>query len=153
MVGERGFEPPAPASRRQCSTRLSYSPTGTGQRGRCRSAGFLATWAAKRKRRWLAAERFQPLIDPHHLLARRPFAGGAGLGLLDPAPIAEIRGLYAAWAQERPEPLAARLAAVSIGRKQSGDLLRDFVAVGPVGADRAARPTSRPADAVEAVAD
>src|SRR6476660_5499988 len=29
MVGERGFEPPAPASRRQGSTRLSYSPTGT----------------------------------------------------------------------------------------------------------------------------
>src|SRR5688572_3324855 len=29
MVGERGFEPPAPASRRQCSTRLSYSPTDT----------------------------------------------------------------------------------------------------------------------------
>ena len=28
VVGERGFEPPAPASRRQCSTRLSYSPTG-----------------------------------------------------------------------------------------------------------------------------
>src|SRR5215218_3674765 len=27
VVGERGFEPPAPASRRQCSTRLSYSPT------------------------------------------------------------------------------------------------------------------------------
>src|SRR4051794_31286483 len=26
LVGERGFEPPAPASRRQCSTRLSYSP-------------------------------------------------------------------------------------------------------------------------------
>src|SRR5207248_8422823 len=35
MVVERGFEPPAPASRRQCSTRLSYSPTGTrfGDRG------------------------------------------------------------------------------------------------------------------------
>ena len=28
MVGVRGFEPPAPASRRQCSTRLSYTPTG-----------------------------------------------------------------------------------------------------------------------------
>ncbi len=27
LVGERGFEPPAPASRRQCSTGLSYSPT------------------------------------------------------------------------------------------------------------------------------
>ena len=43
MVGERGFEPPAPASRRQCSTRLSYSPTGTGWRTiRCRSEGLLA---------------------------------------------------------------------------------------------------------------
>ncbi len=27
MVGVRGFEPPAPASRRQCSTKLSYTPT------------------------------------------------------------------------------------------------------------------------------
>lgn len=26
MVGVSGFEPPAPASRRQCSTRLSYTP-------------------------------------------------------------------------------------------------------------------------------
>ncbi len=26
MVGVRGFEPPAPASRRRCSTRLSYTP-------------------------------------------------------------------------------------------------------------------------------
>ena len=40
MVGERGFEPPAPASRRQCSTRLSYSPTGAaGQvRGKAEAA-------------------------------------------------------------------------------------------------------------------
>ena len=30
LVGERGFEPPAPASRRQCSTRLSYSPDRAG---------------------------------------------------------------------------------------------------------------------------
>ncbi len=27
MVGVRGFEPPAPASRRRCSTKLSYTPT------------------------------------------------------------------------------------------------------------------------------
>src|SRR6056297_646878 len=27
LVGVRGFEPPAPASRRQCSTKLSYTPT------------------------------------------------------------------------------------------------------------------------------
>ena len=26
LVGVRGFEPPAPASRRRCSTRLSYTP-------------------------------------------------------------------------------------------------------------------------------
>ncbi len=26
LVGVRGFEPPTPASRRQCSTRLSYTP-------------------------------------------------------------------------------------------------------------------------------
>ncbi len=35
VVGERGFEPPAPASRRQCSTRLSYSPTGSAPRTTC----------------------------------------------------------------------------------------------------------------------
>lgn len=28
LVGVRGFEPPTPASRRQCSTRLSYTPMG-----------------------------------------------------------------------------------------------------------------------------
>ncbi len=28
--GVRGFEPPTPASRRQCSTRLSYTPTVAG---------------------------------------------------------------------------------------------------------------------------
>ena len=27
LVGVRGFEPPTPASRRQCSTKLSYTPT------------------------------------------------------------------------------------------------------------------------------
>ena len=30
MVGARGFEPPTPASRRQCSTRLSYAPSVGG---------------------------------------------------------------------------------------------------------------------------
>ena len=42
MVGERGFEPPAPASRRQCSTRLSYSPTGTREIDRSVAAGAKA---------------------------------------------------------------------------------------------------------------
>lgn len=39
MVGERGFEPPAPASRRQCSTWLSYSPTGASGPQRCGPTG------------------------------------------------------------------------------------------------------------------
>src|SRR5260221_14398580 len=32
MVGERGFEPPAPTSRTWCSTRLSYSPAAKKER-------------------------------------------------------------------------------------------------------------------------
>src|ERR1700761_8739661 len=32
LVGVRGFEPPAPASRKQCSTRLSYTPPTQGAR-------------------------------------------------------------------------------------------------------------------------
>src|SRR5687768_7498022 len=39
LVGERGFEPPAPASRRQCSTRLSYSPTDQSEPGLNRAGG------------------------------------------------------------------------------------------------------------------
>lgn len=40
MVGVRGFEPPAPASRTQCSTRLSYTPTTLGRlyRSQCHLA-------------------------------------------------------------------------------------------------------------------
>ena len=38
MVGVRGFEPPTPASRTQCSTRLSHTPTvGTGRSATPRS--------------------------------------------------------------------------------------------------------------------
>ena len=33
MVGVRGFEPPAPASRRQCSTGLSYTPSAAKVHG------------------------------------------------------------------------------------------------------------------------
>jgi integrase len=40
LVGERGFEPPAPTSRTWCSTRLSYSPAFTvGSFGRALSGG------------------------------------------------------------------------------------------------------------------
>ncbi len=40
LVGVRGFEPPAPASRTQCSTRLSYTPA---------KARRIAVWARHRK--------------------------------------------------------------------------------------------------------
>lgn len=36
MVGVRGFEPPTPASRTQCSTRLSHTPTFFSTRARSR---------------------------------------------------------------------------------------------------------------------
>ena len=55
LVGERGFEPPAPASRRQCSTRLSYSPTGSPpvsrRRGRARVYGLNVGVASAQSRR------------------------------------------------------------------------------------------------------
>ena len=48
LVGERGFEPPAPASRRQCSTRLSYSPTDTrGPRSRPAGPGVYREGAGR----------------------------------------------------------------------------------------------------------
>ena len=46
MVGVSGFEPPAPASRRQCSTRLSYTPTfgrDRRRRGAARGSASIAT--------------------------------------------------------------------------------------------------------------
>ena len=53
VVGVTGFEPAAPASRRQCSTRLSYTPTKQGiicqagisyKRRKCRHGGLVAVW-------------------------------------------------------------------------------------------------------------
>ncbi len=46
LVGERGFEPPAPASRRRCSTRLSYSPA-RGVIAACPCLGNDAGWDAR----------------------------------------------------------------------------------------------------------
>jgi hypothetical protein len=39
LVGVRGFEPPAPASRTQCSTRLSYTPAEGGHIAAPRARG------------------------------------------------------------------------------------------------------------------
>ena len=57
LVGVRGFEPPAPASRKRCSTRLSYTPArarynrssaATGK-ARRRAVGALSSRASRQK--------------------------------------------------------------------------------------------------------
>ena len=56
LVGVSGFEPPAPASRRQCSTRLSYTPT-CGNRLGCLACGTSLT---------VQARRWRPAADLSH---------------------------------------------------------------------------------------
>ncbi len=65
MVGVRGFEPPAPASRRRCSTRLSYTPTG--RRMALMRGAFIAPPGGNDK--------------VVHGTGRAPGAGGPGPGL------------------------------------------------------------------------
>ena len=75
MVGERGFEPPAPASRRQCSTRLSYSPTETpirpNQSGRpsVRQGGPIGSVIHAGKRRVRAASKEAKAAKTYRLSA------------------------------------------------------------------------------------
>src|SRR3990170_8567187 len=68
MVGVRGFEPPAPASRTQCSTRLSYTPTA----GR-----YIAPSLAARKAPRAAAS-IGPLDAEIDGLEERPLLGAVG---------------------------------------------------------------------------
>jgi hypothetical protein len=93
MVGERGFEPPAPASRRQCSTRLSYSPTGTRISCGSQGAGFLAVPMGIRNHQPSAAQHAEPFGLADELFARAAGASGGRLGLLDPAPVGVSRRL------------------------------------------------------------
>src|SRR5436305_12155119 len=150
MVGERGFEPPAPASRRQCSTRLSYSPTGTRTsarepRPRLDRRGPVQAQAA------LAAERVEPMFGPNELLARRPGARPRDLGLLDLAPVVIVGRHDPAAGQQALQALGPGPIAGAPGRKLGGDPVGDFIAVGPVGADGSGRPAPRPADGIETV--
>ena len=126
LVGERGFEPPAPASRRQCSTRLSYSPTdhrayAAGVKARLDSRGggaqprnrhpdlirglpcSMELQASPAQGRVRDAQRLQPFLDPDHFFARGTGAGGGFLGGLDLAPVGEVGR------RRRRAPRAARL--------------------------------------------
>src|SRR6478752_3396899 len=113
LVGERGFEPPAPASRRQCSTRLSYSPTGPGAEASAEARrGPIAAGGAAFKLGFGGDRRSTPegrdhLIDRHEFLARRAITGARGLGRLDFLPIAERHGHDAAAREQCIEAVRA----------------------------------------------
>ncbi len=67
LVGVRGFEPPAPASRRQCSTRLSYTPTKpaslmqSGAPGKGFGCWYVYEFGVDRKSRLLTCSRVKNL--------------------------------------------------------------------------------------------
>src|SRR3546814_9010835 len=95
MVGKRGFEPPAPASRRQCSTRLSYSPTesarhpGRGERLAGGAPISRSRRACKRDgaRSSLQAACVEQRVDAGEFLAWRAVAFTIDFRLLDPLPV------------------------------------------------------------------
>jgi hypothetical protein len=78
MVGVRGFEPPAPASRTQCSTRLSYTPAKAahiapailGGKARLQPTGFCAIARMQLTQSPQNSGRsLEHLIKPTHLRA------------------------------------------------------------------------------------
>ena len=78
MVGVRGFEPPTPASRTQCSTRLSHTPTCPDDASAVRGSGLIAIGPVGGKRliwRVASAVRFGYLARSPALPGR---AGPAG---------------------------------------------------------------------------
>src|ERR1700750_2506987 len=96
-----------------------------------------------------AADGTQPFLDPDELLARAPGPGAASLRFLDLAPVVIVGWHDPALFQERLEPGAAGPVPRASRRHGGRDLVGDFVAVRPVGADRSARPTPGPANGVQ----
>ncbi len=96
MVGERGFEPPAPASRRQCSTRLSYSPTDPRRYRRGQGGAVFRRGAPP-------AQPFVPSVaagleevgQADQLLAREASAGSGDLRSFDLLPVGKRHGIAA----------------------------------------------------------
>ena len=93
LVGVRGFEPPAPASRTQCSTRLSYTPAkaahiaprvGPGKaqlqsRGLANAGAVQVRQAAQH--RWDAIQHFElyriDIVDRPEIAKARAFLASA----------------------------------------------------------------------------
>src|SRR3546814_13094256 len=135
MVGKRGFEPPAPASRRQCSTRLSYSPTESARhpgRGERLAGGApipRSRRACKRvgARSSLPAACVEQRVDAGEFLAWRAVARTIDFRLLDPLPVAKRDDVDTAFRQqgiERRATLFADRKSVGSGKSVEGRVVR-----------------------------
>jgi hypothetical protein len=83
MVGVRGFEPPAPASRKQCSTRLSYTPAAAPYSAPTSRAATNCPQPEKSmERRCLGRRRNPAALGPRVGLCRR--RAGLALGSKTP---------------------------------------------------------------------
>src|SRR4051794_30822640 len=100
-----------------------------------------------------AAKRSEPMLDADELLARRTRAGLDDLRLLDLAPVVIVGCHDPATGEQAFEPSDARTVGAASGRHLRGNLVGNFVAVGPVGPDRSGWPAPCPADGVEAFGD
>ena len=103
MVGERGFEPPAPASRRQCSTRLSYSPD--------RGGGIVAARPGV-KRCSSAADDSAHFVERNDLFAGCSSPRTGDFGGVDPLPVSEVGYAHTPLAQQGIKAGAPGLSAV-----------------------------------------
>ena len=102
LVGVRGFEPPTPASRRQCSTKLSYTPT-------------VRMRITERKRLWQG----QQGIAAEDSLTRYHVLRGHHLGPCCPAPSCHSRAAHGphagdSWQTQRPGPPIAPRGGLSL---------------------------------------
>src|SRR5947209_15403323 len=102
-------------------------------------------WACSERKR-LAPDGLQPVLGAHELLARAAGPRAGGLGLLDLAPVVVIGRHHPALCQQPLQSFGAGSLARASRWHFRSYALRDLVPVGPVGADRAARPAPRPAD-------
>src|ERR1700722_13916374 len=83
LVGVRGFEPPAPASRTQCSTRLSYTPAKAAHIALCAGPGkaSLQSRGLDARRTVQAGQTLQHRRDAIQHLKKLPHLGQGKIGL------------------------------------------------------------------------
>src|SRR4051794_33162743 len=99
------------------------------------------------------ADRAQPVLDPHELLARASRPGAAGLCFFNLSPILVIGGHDSALFQEPLQPVRAGPIAGAFCRHRGEHLVGDLVPVRPVRTDGPGGAPPGPADRVQAIAD